>query len=129
MITGGRVLRIGRAISETNLSDWPENRRAAFERMLNAILESLLATEDTGWAIDMWMCGISKMGLDIEPFLLRIEASPPHVLSYYQENSASLMKGKLGNSFGERLSTGHDKIVEWFQSPRVSNLISTAYGL
>jgi hypothetical protein len=119
----------GRAIAETSPSHWPLERLAALEHFLITVLKSLLQQEDTGGEIDSWMCAISRMSFNVEPFLAVIETSPRHVVDYYEHNSTSIIKNKLANLFWETPSAGHDRILEWFQCPGVSTIIRTAYGL
>lgn len=119
----------GRAIAETHPDCWPENRRIALEQLLVSVIRSLLEKPDTDTEIDGWMCAIAQTGLEVTPYLELLEASPVHVIDYYEHNARSLMKGKLTNAFWEKPCTGYDKILEWFRCSRVSHLIAKAYDL
>lgn len=119
----------GRAVAETQPSQWSFARRKALDELLTTVVNSLLEKPGTGRDIDSWICSISRMGLDAMPFLELISASPLHVVDFYEWNSESLAKGRLTNAFWERSSPGHEIVLSWFQSPRVGSLISRFYGL
>ena len=118
----------GRAIGETKPSEWPTYRLEALTDFLHAVLQAAIREED-GWAIDGLVCSIARMGLDVTPFLQRVEMSTEALLVYYERNSQELTKSKLGNSFWDKDTPGFNVVLEWFNCPRVSHLIQVAYGL
>jgi len=81
------------------------------------------------WTVDGWICAIARMGLEVLPFLEQIETSPSQLLSYYESNSQSLIKDRLGNAFWDREDPGFVAVLAWFKSPRVTKIIRDAYGL
>lgn len=119
----------GRAISESNLDGWSEHRRQALIGVVSAMMDRILEVDDGGFEIDDWVCGIAKMGLDVTPYLERIQQSPFHVLAFYERNARQLPKNKLGNSFWDQGDAGYDTVVKWFKSPDVSAVIMDGYGL
>lgn len=118
----------GRAIATTDLISWPGERIEALEAFLMEVMESLLAPERHG-NIDEWMCAIAKMGLDVRPYLSRIERSESAALKYFSDNAEGLPNRRLGNPFWELRSPGHAAIVEWFHSPKIKNLVFREYGV
>jgi hypothetical protein len=119
----------GRAIADAQIDKWPPQRRDALIHVLHAVIQAALGYEDGAWLIDQWICAISKMGLEVAPFLRQIEASPAHVLAYYEDNSQPLMKQRLGNSFWDCSDRGYEEVIAWFKSPKITKIILDGYGL
>lgn len=118
----------GRAVANTVPLSWPELRLNALRAVLEAQVSALLQTSDTGSEIDRWMCAIARMGLDVRPYLAQLEKSPEHVIAYYLQNGQRLPK-KLDNNFWELPNAGHDAIVHWFGTEKVSDIIFEAWGV
>jgi len=118
----------GRAIGETKPSEWPAHRLDALTDFLHSALQAAIEEED-GWAIDGLLCAIARMGLDVTPFLQRIEMYTGALLAYYEGNSQELTKSELGNAFWDKETPGFKVVLEWFKCHRVSQLIQSAYGL
>lgn len=118
----------GRAIGETKPANWPGERRAALLNVLHAAIHEAIEDEE-GREIDGLICAIARMGLDVAPFLERIEASPEALIAYFEWNSSSLAKQKLANAFWDREIPGCQTVLSWFTSPRVSKIIRDGYGL
>ncbi len=119
----------GRAISETHPGEWPSHRLAALADVLHAVVHKAAGDSDSGAIIDDWICAIAKMGLPVGTFLKQIEAYPALLLSFYERNSQSMMKNRLGNSFWDRSDKGYDEVLAWFKSPSVTRIIMTSYGM
>jgi hypothetical protein len=118
----------GRAIGETKPFEWPGHRQKALTDFLHAVLQTAIEEEDGG-GIDGLVCTIARMGLDVTPFLQRIETATDALLAYYERNSQELTKSKLGNAFWDKETPGFNVVLEWFKCHRVSQLIQGAYGL
>ena len=118
----------GRAIARTQPATWSEHRRKALKEVFQTTLQ-LATKEENGRTIDELIYAIARTGLGIEPFLAQIAQSPKAVLAYYGCNSEGLMKQKLGNSFWEQDDPGFKQVLEWFQSPEISQIIFNSYGL
>jgi hypothetical protein len=118
----------GRAVANAEPLTWSPQRLVALQAVLETKISSLLREQDSGSAIDSWLCGIVHMGLDVRPYLAQLEQSPTHVAAYYLENGRRLPE-KLDNPFWERPNAGHDAIVHWFGTKKVSDIIFDAYGV
>jgi hypothetical protein len=117
----------GRAMANTDPLSWPGARRNSLHAVLEAKISALLQTPGTGSEIDGWMCGIAHAGLNVRPYLAQIEQSPAHVAAFYEKNGRRLPQ-KLDNQFWELPNAGHDAIVHWFGTEKVSDIIFEAYG-
>lgn len=119
----------GRAISNTEPLSWPAKRLHAFHDFLHHVIASCFEIEDSGWKINSWICAIAKMRMDVRPYLSQIEASPIHVLSFYEVNANRLSQRRLSNPFWELPNEGYDQVVHWFGTQAVGDIIMAAYGV
>jgi len=109
---------------------WPAPLVASVKDVFWAALEKAIAEVDGRW-VDELICGFALAGLDVAPFLARLEAEDARkaLVKFYECNSQSLMKGKLGNAFWRGRKDKAAPVVEWFGSPAVSGMINRYYGL
>lgn len=123
---------IGRAIAETQPLQWPEKRLAALQSLLEHAIHKAMA-EEPGWGADLldkWLCATSRAGLAVIPLLHLIAASPPHTVSYFSHNQASLDRlGQLSNPFWDLPNEGHEEIIRWFHSPAVRAVLYEKLGM
>ena len=117
----------GRAIRSANPESWTDAQRSALNRYLDAVIGTIIESGDYH-QLDVWMCAIARMGLDIIPYLRQIAKSPAAVLAYFEQNVGSLPRNKLSNGFWEQPSPAHDAIVNWFFSPEIAKIPFDAYG-
>ncbi len=117
----------GRAIKNTEPDNWPEHRRTALAGFFKAVIADLIEREKYGM-IDDWMCSAGRAGIDVGPFLEVIETDRAAVLVFWEENAGKLDEGKLANEFWDLPNEEHDKIVRWFNSPRINMIYAEAYG-
>lgn len=117
----------GRAIKNTEPENWQKRRRMALVGFFKAVIADLIEREEYG-RIDDWMCGAGRAGIDVDPLLEIVEADEAAVLAYWEENAGELDDGKLMNAFWELPNEEHDKIVRWFNSPRINMIYAEAYG-
>ncbi|MEO6333924.1 MAG: hypothetical protein ABIO91_02985 [Pyrinomonadaceae bacterium] len=109
----------GRAIGNTEPNIWEPTRRKALNEFLSAKLSRLIETENFD-PVDDWMCGIAKMGLEVGPFLEIIETDRAAIYAYYERNSEQLDEGQLSNAFWDPPNAGHDAIVQWLKSEKIT---------
>jgi hypothetical protein len=110
--------------------EWPAPLVGSVMDLFRAALEKAIAEVDGRW-IDELICGFALAGLDVSPFLGRLEAEDARkaLVKFYECNSHSLMKGKLGNAFWRGQKDKTKAVVEWFKSPAISSMINGYYGL
>ena len=118
----------GRALENAKWLTWPEAEREAIKRFFDAQFSGLL-TESVGSELDSWLCGISLAGLELAPFLTRLEANTSAVLEIYGWNANPIMERRLTNGFWDDTSKGASQLIEWFYSTDVSLMILKAYGV
>lgn len=117
----------GQAIGLTEPQEWPCKRRQALDEYLVAVVHHSLAP-GRQFDLDSWLCAISKMGLDVRPYLHLVEKSTDAVLEYFNLNASGLPERRLTDPFWKLPSAGHDDIVDWFYSPRIRKVLFDAYG-
>lgn len=118
---------VGKAISKS-WSCFSVAQQNSLLSFFTEILISLIESKN-GSAIDGWICGIARGVPDLQPYLNLIEKNPSALVAFYEENSEPLSKGRLGNSFWDKESPNEKILLDWFQSGRIKELISTTYGL
>jgi hypothetical protein len=109
---------------------WPEPLVESVKDVFRAALEKAIAEIDGRW-VDELICGFALAGLDVAPFLARLEAEDARkaLVKFYECNSQSLMKGKLGNAFWRGRKDRAAPVIEWFGSPAVRRIIDQYYGV
>jgi len=108
---------------------WSENHKRAVLHYFDAVFEAILNVENAGWLIDSWICAWGHLFEDVSPYLARLEGYPTQVISYFEINSESLLKGRLSNSFWEDDLHAYAQVQNWFNSPEIKNIIKMGYGL
>jgi hypothetical protein len=116
-----------RAIRSTDLQSWPSRRFQALLALIAAVIEEIVGSGSHD-QLDGWLCAIARMGLDVSPYLRKIETDRAAVLAYFEYNAASLTTGRLLNAFWELPNDGHDEIVKWFRSDAIRRIPFEAYG-
>jgi hypothetical protein len=103
---------------------WPEPLRASIMNVFSAALEKAISNDD-GWKADELICGFGLSGMDLHPFLKRLEADDAKktLIGFYERNSHSLMKGKLSNNFWAKHKAESAPVIDWFGSPKVVEII------
>ena len=91
-------------------------------------MTTLVASSD-GHALDEWICGIARANANLKTYLELIEKNTSALVALYEQNSESLNKGKLTNSFWDGKSPNEKIVMDWFQSQQIQDLINAAYGL
>jgi hypothetical protein len=121
---------ISMAIKRSGFQTWPESRKTSLIRYYNAVLDHLLAVDDSGWEMDSWICALGRLFNDVSPFLSRLADNSSKIVEYYEVNSQCLIKGKLTNSFWDENATeAQDQVIKWFNSEPVRTAINSHYGI
>jgi hypothetical protein len=119
----------GRSLANAKWLGWLDKERAAVEAVFEAQFQALLDAHD-GFALDSWLCGLSRAGVELASYLAKLAAAPAAVLAYYEQNADKLDEGTLGNAFWDDDPHGGMKqIVEWFRSLEISLIVLEAYGV
>jgi hypothetical protein len=108
--------------------NWPEKQVSAIREYVWEAFLRLLEREESSSEIDDWICGLGKAEEDLSPYLAELERQPSKLVAYYEQNSQSLLKGRLSNSFWDEATSARQVVVNWFQSKKVMEIISGAYG-
>lgn len=111
---------------------WPAELQAALLGLFDAAFEAALEqSEDPGGAVDTWICALALAGLDVLPYLRRLETQErlPVLIGYHWCNAEPLSRGKLGNSYWSGRKALSAPVVQWFQSPPVREAIDRHYQL
>ncbi len=109
---------------------WPEPLVASIKEVFWAAFESAIGQAE-GRLIDELICGFAAAGLDVTPFLDRLEREDASkaLVKFYECNSHSLIKGRLGNGFWDGQKGQAATVIDWFNAPRVRYIIERYYGL
>lgn len=104
--------------------EWRKDRQRAFQAYLDAVVTSWVATV---CEIDSWICALSyclpDIGQCLEVLISGSDAANENLLSFYERNCESLARHRLINSFWDRSSETHTKVVAWLQRPQVQQRI------
>jgi hypothetical protein len=99
--------------------NWPKREREALIGFLHAYFEDLVAASDQrGNEIDGFLCGLARGGVELAYFLDRLSQpdSDSAFFALSDVNAASLMRGKLANSFWKDHREAGEPILRWLQS-------------
>lgn len=117
-------------LARANWFSWPGQLKDSIIGLFSVALEVAISGDD-GWKADELICGFALAGLEVGRFLRRLEAedAAKTLVKFYERNSQSLMKGKLGNAFWRDHKAEARPVIEWFVSPHVVSIINGYYGL
>lgn len=105
---------------------WEERKVAAIESYLDAVFEEQVGSGSS--SADSWFCALARSKCGFQRYWERLKKMPKGLISVYESNSASLMKGKLSNSFWSDVPEEERKVIEWFGSEEARPLIDAAYA-
>jgi len=116
-------------LKEAGFPDWPDRRSNAVRHFLDAAFYDVMMRASSEWEFGGWICALGLLYDDVSPYLRQLEMRPALFRAYYEENSECLPKGKLTNSFWDENSTAFRQVMQWFNSPKIKNMIAEVYGL
>jgi hypothetical protein len=117
------------SIVTAGFHSWSEGRRRrAVLRYCDEVISDLLATEDSGWDLNTWMCALGRLQLDLTPFLARIADTGPRLVEFYEANSPEIRDGRLLNPFWDEAPEAMQTVIKWLLSPEVTKKINDQYG-
>lgn len=109
-------------------NEWRKGRRKAFQDYLDAVAASWAST---ACEIGSWVCALSFCLPDIdrrlEVLMSGSDAANANLLSLYEGNSESLTRNRLSNSFWDRSSDTHARVVAWLKREDVQQRIQQLY--
>lgn len=108
---------------------WPEREQHAIVSLIHAVVDQAMSLDppDAAECIDGWLCGMALAGCDPQPAMRIIERDTRILVAYYEQNSASLIKGRLSNSFWSDRPASARPIIAWLNSAPIQELISAHY--
>ena len=117
-------------LADGNWLAWPVPLRVSIMDLFAIAWEQVIASGD-GWDVDELLCGFALTGMDIQPFLARLEAEDAGraLIGLYERNAQSLIKGRLSNAFWDKCEIAGEPIIVWFASEKTAGLISRQYGM
>ena len=108
--------------------NWPCEQTAAIRAFVWATFLRVLSQESCGSDVDDWICAAGRGGEDLSPYLAELERHPVMLVQFYEENSESLLKGRLSNPFWED-APAKQNVVDWFRAPKVVEIINKIYDV
>ncbi|MBN8419319.1 MAG: hypothetical protein J0L73_10410 [Verrucomicrobia bacterium] len=121
-------LQIEVVFQKTVMAGWPDQWRKDRQKAFQTYLEAMAAS----WAsticnIDAQVCALARCLPDIDRHLGVLmsgsDAANENLLAFYEANCESIIKSKLSNSFWERSSDAHSRVVAWLQRADVQQRI------
>lgn len=105
-------------------NEWRKDRRKAFQAYLDAMVGSWASTV---CEISDWVCALSSCLPDMDTYLDVLmsdsDAANENLLAFHESNRESLIKNKLSNSFWDRSSETHARVVAWLERADVQERI------
>lgn len=119
---------VGKSLANAHWSLWPTPLRDSITQAFLAALEQAIPNH-SGWEVDELICGFALTGMDIAPFLTRLEAADAEqtLIEFYERNAPALRKGSLANNFWESHETEAAPLIAWFGSAKIMTTINTHY--
>lgn len=103
---------------------WRKDRRNAFQAYLDAVVASWATTvcEIGGWICALSFC-LSDIDRHLNVLMSGSDAANENLLSFHEENSQTLARHRLSNSFWDRSSDTHARVVAWLERADVQQRI------
>lgn len=97
-------------------NEWRKDRRQAFQAYLDAMVASWATTvcEIGGWVCALSFC-LPDIDRHLEVLMSDSDAANENLLSLYEENSLTLARHRLSNSFWVSSSETHARVVAWLE--------------
>jgi len=104
--------------------EWRKDRRQAFQAYLDAMAASWATTvcEIGGWVCALSFC-LPDIDRHLDVLMSGSDAANENLLAFHEANRDSLIKNKLSNSFWDRSSDTHARVVAWLERADVQQRI------
>ncbi len=109
-------------------ASWPEPRRQAVARYLDAVFDEARAQNDGGFRLDGWICALGLLFDDVGPYLDRLARDRHALLRYHEHNREGLTRGTLENAFWDEGLPAYRQVLHWLKSPEIQDIIRKSYG-
>ena len=109
---------------------WPESKIDAVMKFLHAAFDEAIdtASNEANVEVDSWICGVALAGVDVQPFLEKLEApsSGRALRRFVQWNDAYRTHGAMTNPFWDGDRAAASGVADWLNSPRAQAAIQLA---
>jgi len=105
-------------------NEWRKDRRQAFQAYLDAMVASWATTvcEIGGWVCSLSFC-IPDIDRHLDVLMSGSDAANENLLSFHEENSQTLARHRLSNSFWDRSSDTYARVVAWLEREDVQQSV------
>ena len=120
-----------RSLALAGWKSWHEGERKVLQSLFDSAFNDVICCEeDQDYEIDSWICGLALAGLDVAPFLQKLEdpATTEALIGLFELNAADLPKKRLGNAFWSDNNEAAAQVVEWFESSAIQSIVWRHYG-
>lgn len=118
---------LGPNLVEAGWLAWPAAERDVIRAPLEILLFTAIEEQDTQ-GIDRRLSDLSELGLDLAPYLARLESNPEATLAFYRRQANPATGIELRDSLWGNAVAGAIQVIDWFYSPSVSKLILDSEG-
>jgi hypothetical protein len=112
---------------------WPTAERHALMNVFERAFDEAVETSSSNplLDIDSWLCGLGLAGVDLEPFLKKLEdpAAAQALLPFIRCNDQYRQHRTLANPFWDKDRAASDRVVDWLHSTRGQSAIARATAL
>ena len=104
--------------------EWRKDRQKAFQAHLDAMVSSWATTvcEIGGWVCALSFC-LPDLDRHLDVLMSGSDAANENLLSFHEENCQTLATHRLSNSFWDRSSDTHARVVAWLERADVQQRI------
>lgn len=115
-----------RSLALAGWKSWHKGEREALQSLFDSAFDDVIfCEEDQEYEIDSWICGLALAGVDVAPFLQKLEdpAATEALICLFELNAAHLQRNKLGNAFWSENKEAAAQVVEWLESSAIQSIV------
>ena len=109
--------------------DWPASKVEALMKFFDAAFDDAIeaASNDAMIEVDSWVCGLALAGVDVEPFLEKLEApTSARALRRFVRYNGAYRSQAMTNAFWDADRAAAGRVAGWLNSPRGQAAIARA---
>lgn len=111
--------------------NWPAAERDALMNLFEHAFDEAVEASSSNPLhpdVDSWICGLGLAGVDLEPFLRKLEdpAAAHALLQFIRYNDQYRQHRTLANPFWDKARAASDPVVKWLHSTRGRTAIERA---